>query len=129
MRPMTWNKNTVTFPNVKEWASKQTKHEYYTSQEIFDGTEKRIKEMMLTVHKNRTDRESKEKESSVDPVAKKQKQQTLLNFSSRSGDATVTSFVATSSLTDPAVDVVVTASSMVDSKRMRKEKTDRDPDL
>ena len=56
----------------------QTKHEYYTAQEILDG-EKRIKEMMRTTHKNRTDRERKEKESSVDPVAKKQKQQKVFD--------------------------------------------------
>jgi hypothetical protein len=84
----------------------QTKHEYYTAEEILDGTEKRIKEMMRTAHKNLADRESKDKESSVDPVAKKQKQQTLLTFSSRSGGAAVASFVAASSLPDDAVDVV-----------------------
>jgi hypothetical protein len=84
----------------------QTKHEYYTAEEILDGTEKRIKEMMRTAHKNRADRPSKDKESSVHPVAKKQKQQGLLTFSSRSGGAAVASFVAASSLPDDAVDVV-----------------------
>ncbi len=60
--------------------------------------------MMHTTHKNRTGRESKEKESSVDPVAKKQK--ALLNFTSRSGGVAVASFVETSSMADPVVDVV-----------------------
>ena len=56
-----------------------TKHEYYTPQEILDGTEDHIKEMMRTAHKNRTDRHNKEQESGGVPAAKRQKQQSLLN--------------------------------------------------
>ena len=40
-----------------------TKHDYYTAQEIFDGTEERIKDMMRTTYKNRRDRVNKETDS------------------------------------------------------------------
>jgi hypothetical protein len=42
-----------------------TKHDYYdyTVQEIFDGTEEWIKDMMCTTHKNRRDRVNKETDS------------------------------------------------------------------
>jgi hypothetical protein len=55
-----------------------TKHEYYTPQEILDGTEDHIKDMMHTDHKNRTDRHNKEQESGGVPADKRQKQQSLL---------------------------------------------------
>ena len=70
-----------------------TKHEYYTPQEILDGTEDHIKEMMYTDHKNRTDRHNKEQESGGVPAAKRQKQQSLLNFTVRSAGAAVVSFL------------------------------------
>ena len=56
------------------------KHEYYTTQEILDGTEERIIEMIHTVHKNHTDRHSKVQESPGDPTVKRQKQQSLLKI-------------------------------------------------
>jgi hypothetical protein len=78
-----------------------TKHDYYTVQEILDGTEEQIKEMMRTAYKNRTDRVNKEKESSVDGAAKKQKTQARLNFTGKSGGAAVASFVAATKQAGP----------------------------
>ncbi len=60
---------------VLVYEASNTKHGYYTVQEILEGTEERIKEMMRTAYKNRRDRVNKEKEESVDTSAKKQKTQ------------------------------------------------------
>ena len=85
-----------------ECQDNETKHDYYTPQEILDGTEQHIKEVMRTTHKNHVDRHKEYQESGGDPVDKRQKQQSLLNFTSRSGGAAVTSFVAVCSQPGPA---------------------------
>jgi len=96
-----------------------TKHDYYTVQEIVDGTEERIKEMIHTTYKNRRDRVNKEKESSVDGVFKKQKTQARLNFTGKSGGESVDSFVAASTLTGPAPEGVEV--SMEDTIRVEMD--------
>ena len=109
-----------------------TKHEYYTPQEILDGTEDHIKEMMRTAHKNRTDRHKQEQESGGVPAAKRQKQQSLLNFTVRSGGAAVVSFLEACSQADPAPDTVDVSMEQVISDEMdayqRKAWTVRLPD-
>ena len=95
-----------------------TKHEYYTPQEILDGTEDHIKEMMRTAHKNHTDRHKEEQESGGVPAAKRQKQQSLLNFTVRSGGAAVVSFLEACSQEDPAPDTVDVSMEQVISDEM-----------
>jgi hypothetical protein len=85
--------------------------------QILDGTEDHIKEMIHTSHKNHTDRHNKEEESGGVPVPKRHKQQSLLNFTVRSGGSAVVSFLEAYSQTDPA-DVVDVSMEQVISDEM-----------
>ena len=87
---------------------------------------------MRTEHKNHTDRHKEQQESGGDPTVKRQKQQSLLNFTIRSGGESVTCFVTACSQPGPVSDVGDVSMEQVIREEMdtyqRKDWTVRLPD-